>query len=400
MTFPKRQPVAGPLALYQQKIASGALRPDPDQEQAIRRLQRLHDELAAAAPASVKNHGGFWSGLLGRRSEARPEPVRGVYLQGSVGRGKSMLMDLFVASSPEPRTRRVHFHAFMLEVQRRLHRLREKGGGEDPVGRLADDIAGETRLLCFDEFHVVNIADAMILGRLFTGLFDAGVTMVATSNWLPERLYWEGLNRERFLPFIELLQTKVDVLTLDGPVDYRVERLRDLNTWFCPLDAAAADAVERLFLTLTDGQPGTPVEIPVGSRTLKVARAEGPIALFDFPDLCARPLGAADYLAIGEHFRVVFLTGVPILAPARRNEARRFMTLVDALYESRRMLVVSAAGQPDALYPVGEGVFEFQRTVSRLMEMQSSAWLENVRAAAGAPLRRDFAPFALTSDLS
>ncbi|WP_027136172.1 cell division protein ZapE [Geminicoccus roseus] len=388
--------MTGPLALYREKIATGALKADPDQERAAQRLQRLHDDLTAAPDDG--GQGGFWSGLFKRKAAANGRQVRGVYLQGAVGRGKSMLMDLFVASSPEPKTRRVHFHAFMLEVQRRLHELRQDGGSEDPVGQFARTVASETRLLCFDEFHVVNIADAMILGRLFTGLFDAGVVIVATSNWPPERLYWNGLNRDRFLPFIDLLQSKVDVVSLDGPVDYRVERLRDLNTWFSPLGEAAGKEIERLFLALSDGSPGSPVDVPVGSRTLKVARADGPIALFDFPELCARPLGAADYLAIGSHFRVVFLTNVPILAPARRNEARRFMTLVDVLYESRRMLVVSADGRPDQLYPVGEGAFEFQRTVSRLMEMQSTAWLEMVRSASGD--LPDFAPFALTSDLN
>ncbi len=390
--------LTGPLALYREKLADGGLKPDPDQERAVQRLQRLHDELAAR-PSQDGNGSGFWSGLFGRKASPAP-PVKGLYLWGSVGRGKSMLMDRFVAATPEPKTRRVHFHAFMLEVQRRLHELRQAGAEGDPVGRVADAIAAETRLLCFDEFHVVNIADAMILGRLFTGLFDAGVTVVATSNWPPDRLYWDGLNRERFLPFIALLKQKVDVLSLNGPVDYRVERLRDLATWFSPLDEAAAEAAERLFLALTDGQPGSPVELSVGTRSLRVARAEGPVAFFDFPELCDRPLGAADYLAIAERFRVVFLTGVPVLAPARRNEARRFMTLVDVLYENRRLLVVTAAGRPDELYPVGEGAFEFQRTVSRLLEMQSSAWLEAADAAGGELLRRDFAPFALTSDLN
>lgn len=397
--------MTGPLARYREKIAAGALTPDADQEKAAKRLQALHDDLAQTPAQDMSGKAGFWGGWFGRKSAPRWPPVRGIYLQGSVGRGKSMLMDLFVASSPEPRTRRVHFHAFMLEVQQRLHELRQQdggqpGGGADPVGHLGDAIAAETRLLCFDEFHVVNIADAMILGRLFTALFDAGVTVVATSNWPPDRLYWNGLNRERFLPFIELLQAKVDVLTLDGPVDYRVARLQDLDIWFSPLGEAADRAIDRLFLALTDGVAGEPLEIPVGSRTLRVARAEGPIALFDFPDLCARPLGAADYLAIGERFRVVFLTNLPILAPAHRNEARRFMTLVDALYEAKAMMVVSAAGRPDELYPVGEGAFEFQRTVSRLMEMQSSDWLETVRSASGTSPRPSFVPFALTSDLT
>jgi cell division protein ZapE len=392
--------VTGPLSLYRQRIASGAIKPDPEQEKVVLALQRLHDRLTAAALHKPQSPGGLW-GLFSRRSEAPQPAPRGLYLHGSVGRGKSMLMDLFVETSPEPKTRRVHFHAFMLEVQQRLHALRqERGGEEDPLGRLAQAIAAETRLLCFDEFHVVNIADAMILGRLFSGLFDHGVTAIATSNWAPDRLYWNGLNRDRFLPFIELLKSRVDVVTLDGPVDYRVERLRDARTWFAPIDQAATEAAEKLFRALTDGAQGAPTELPVGSRTLVVPRADGPIAWFDFPELCARALGAADYLAIGTRFRVVFLTRVPILAPGRRNEARRFMTLVDALYECRRVLVVTAEGSPADLYSVGEGAFEFQRTVSRLMEMQSSEWLAVARQASGDDTPTSFAPFALTSDLS
>ena len=388
-----------PRSLYQSKVASGALRPDADQAHAIERLQNLHERLRAEKAAPSEGHHASWFGrLLGNHQPDRRASAPGIYLQGSVGRGKSVVMDLFAAASAGPNTRRVHFHAFMLEVQKRLHELRQRGV-DDAIGTLARDIAAQTELLCFDEFHVVDIGDAMILGRLFTGLFDAGVTVVATSNWLPERLYWNGLNRERFLPFIELLTSKVELVTLDGQVDYRIERMRDLHTWFSPLDEAAAAAVARLFSQLADGNPGEPMEISVGSRSLKVPRAHGPVAAFDFPELCARALGAADYLAIGERFRVVFLTDVPLLSPARRNEMRRFMTLIDALYECRRMLVVSAAGQPDQLYPSGEGAFEFQRTVSRLMEMQSSGWLDQVRASSGQDMPMGFAPFALTSDL-
>lgn len=394
----------GPLALYQRQLAQGRLRPDPDQERAVQALQDLFQRLRAEPPTPPPSSGGLF-GLFRRRQDTPAAPaIRGLYLWGSVGRGKSMLMDLFVESRPVPQTRRVHFHAFMLEIQARLHGMRQSddrraGGGTDPVGALAAQVAAETRLLCFDEFHVVNIADAMILGRLFAGLFDAGVTVVATSNWPPDRLYWNGLNRERVLPFIELLKSRVDIIALDGPTDYRVARLRDLKTWFAPLGPEADAAVDRLFLALTDGRPGEPTELQVGSRTLPVPRADGPVAAFDFADLCARPLGAADYLAIGDRFRVVFLLGVPLLSTERRNEARRFMTLIDALYERRLVVIVTAEGQPDQLYPVGEGAFEFQRTVSRLMEMQSSAWLEASRAAqSDEPV--SFAPFALTSDLT
>ena len=387
-----------PLQHYRALIQRGELRLDLEQEAAADRLDRLARALEATTSAPVGNGGGLLARLgLGRTP---PPPPRGVYLHGGVGRGKSMLMDLFAAAVQEVSLRRVHFHAFMLEVQRRLHRLRDAGERADPLQILAAELAGEHRVLCFDEFHVVNIADAMILGRLFEGLFARGTVMVATSNWPPDRLYENGLNRDRFLPFIDLLKARLDIVALDGPTDYRLARLRDLAVYHHPLGPAAEAALDAAFAAITEGATPTAVELAVGTRVLRVPRAAAGAARFDFADLCNRPLGAADYLALAAQFHSLFLDGVPVLAPNRRNEARRFMTLVDALYECRMMLFVSAEAPADELYPAGDGTFEFQRTVSRLLEMQSRTWLAACRQRRPEELPRSFAPFALTSDLS
>jgi cell division protein ZapE len=388
-----------PLERYRSLIHGGELRLDPLQEAAATRLDRLARELeAAAAPASA-NGGGFLARLGFGRDQASTAAPRGVYLHGGVGRGKSMLMDLFAAEVRGVALRRVHFHEFMLEVQRRLHALRQAGPAEDPLKTLAADIAMEQRLLCFDEFHVVNIADAMILGRLFESLFERGLVVVATSNWPPDRLYENGLNRDRFVPFIALLKTKVDVVALDGPADYRLERLRDLPVYHYPLGDEADAALNTAFAAFADGAAAAPFDLPVGTRTLRVPTAAAGIARFAFADLCNRPLGAADYLALTERFHTLFLDGVPILAPNRRNEARRFMTLIDALYERRMMLFLSAEAPAEQLYPTGDGAFEFQRTASRLLEMQSRDWLEACRQRRPEELPKTFAPYALTSDL-
>ena len=317
---------------------------------------------------------------------------------GGVGRGKSMLMDLFFDDVQVPKKRRAHFHEFMLDVQRRLHALREAGGGADPLRTLAGDLAGESPLLCFDEFHIVNIADAMILGRLFEGLFEAGVVVVATSNWPPDRLYENGLNRDRFTPFIDLLKSRVEIVPLDGPTDYRLGRLAGLPVFFAPLGEASDAAIERVFKALHGSRPEAPEAIAVGGRTLHAPRAAGPVALFAFKDLCERPLGAADYLALTDRFDALVLKGVPRLTPDLRNEARRFMTLVDACYERRLLLFLSADAPPEDLYATGEGAFEFQRTVSRLEEMQSEDYRRTARERRQVALP-DFEPYALTSDL-
>ena len=377
------------------RIAKGALRADPLQRAAALRLERLADELARL-PQHRAARAGLMGRLLGAR-EAPPPAPRGVYLHGDVGRGKSMLMDLFFAAAPVPAKRRVHFHAFMLEVQARLHALRQTGGRQDPLQTVAGEIAGEVRLLCFDEFHVTDIADAMILGRLFEGLFERGVVVVATSNWPPRRLYEDGLNRDRFLPFIDLLLRSVDVVALEGPVDYRLQRLREAPVYHTPLGPESSARLGAIFRILTDGAERLPEQVAVGSRTLEVPKAAAGVAWLGFIELCGQALGAADYLALARQYHTLILDGVPVLWPGKRSEARRFMTLIDALYERRMMLFVAAEVPPEALYPSGEGAFEFQRTVSRLMEMQSRDWLEQCRERPAEAV--PFVPFALTSDL-
>jgi cell division protein ZapE len=396
-SIPAPPGASGPLAAYRARIGAGTLQADPAQEPALLRLQALHGALAAPVPAAARN------GLLARIGLGREQPPpapRGVYLYGGVGRGKSMLMDLFFAGAPIEAKRRVHFHAFMLEIHARLHERRHRHPRErEPLRRLAAQIATDTRVLCFDELVVANIADAMILGRLFQALLDAGVVVVATSNFPPGRLYEDGLQRDLFLPFIALLEERLDVIALDGASDHRLARLAGRPHYFTPLGEESAARLEELFLLLTDGAAGEEERLAVGSRTLAVPRAARGVAFFAFEDLCARALGAADYLALTSRYHTLFLSGVPRLGPDRRNEARRFMTLVDALWEARRNLVLSAEVTPEALHPAGEGAFEFQRTASRLQGMQSASYVEEAQARAGMPPEAGFQPFALTTDL-
>ncbi|HMB78217.1 MAG TPA: cell division protein ZapE, partial [Kiloniellaceae bacterium] len=313
----------------------------------------------------------------------RADPPQGLYIFGGVGTGKSMLMDIFFESAPVEKKRRVHFHAFMLEVQERLHAWRQKSRGEksDPLPVLAADLAEETWLLCFDEFHVVNIADAMILGRLFEALFACGVVVVATSNWPPERLYEGGLQREHFEPFIALLKERLDVLLLDGGIDYRMDRLKSIAVYHAPLGRAAAKALDRAFEQLTEGAEAAPEKVTYKGREIPVATAARGVARFSFEELCERPLGAGDYLQIADRYHSVILADVPKLNAERRNEARRFMALIDVLYEKQIHLVMSADAPPEGLYPRGDGAFEFERTVSRLQEMRSSEYLEKTKKA-------------------
>jgi len=368
---------SGPLPAYRAQRDAGLLQRDPAQQLAAEKLQALWHALRDYRPAGG---GSGWKARLGL-ARRRDDPPQGLYLFGPVGTGKSMLMDLFFRSVALEKKRRVHFHAFMIEVHERLHRWRQgvkeggtKGEKSDPLPEIARDLAAEAWLLCFDEFHVVNIADAMILGRLFEGLFAAGSVVVATSNWPPDRLYEGGLQRERFLPFVRLVQDRMDVLQLDGGRDYRRDRLRTLPVYHAPLGPAASAALDRAFAELTDGAKPQPVALTVKGRVLAIPAARG-VARLDFEVLCARPLGAEDYLAIARAFHTVLLDGVPAMGESNRNEARRFMLLVDALYESRTRLVVAAAAPPDRLYPAGDGAEEFKRTASRLMEMRSAEYL-------------------------
>ena len=355
------------LAAYDALVAAGELRPDPEQAAAAVRLDALATELEATPKRTV-----FWR-LAGRK----PEAPRGVYLWGGVGRGKSMLMDLFFATLSITRKRRVHFSEFMIEVHARLAEERRKELG-DPIPPVAARLAEEARCLAFDEMMVTNSPDAMILSRLFTALIEAGVTVVTTSNRPPGDLYKEGLNREHFLPFITLVQDRLDVMALNGPVDYRRDRLGAQDTWLVPNGAEATRELSAAFFRLTDHEVTEPIpseDLAVQGRILHVPKALKGVAVFSFKKLCGQARGAADYLAIARRFHTVILVGIPVLTPDSRNEAARFVALIDALYERKVKLLAAADAQPDALYPSGDGSFEFQRTVSRLEEMRSEAYL-------------------------
>ncbi len=361
---------------YRALIDEQRLAYDPAQAGLIARLDALSATLegyrAEAKPRAL-------SRLFG----AKPaEPPRGLYVHGSVGRGKTMLMDLFFAEVEVQKKRRAHFHAFMADVHARLHEWRQarKGGavtGEDPIAPVAADLAREASLLCFDEFAVRDIADAMILGRLFTALFAAGVVMVATSNVAPNDLYKDGLNRALFLPFVALLRDRCEVAELDARTDYRLEKLVRAPVYYTPPSPEADAALDAAFLALAGVAKGTPTEIELLGRLLEVPQAANGVARFGFDGLCRRPLGSTDYLEIAERFHTVFVDRIPVLGPAERNEAKRFIILVDALYDMRVKLVASAAAEPEALFTGAEGAeaFEFARTASRLFEMRSADYL-------------------------
>jgi cell division protein ZapE len=377
---PDAEAPAGPIPRYRALRAAGKLQPDPVQELACEKLQSLHHALAGYRPASGRSGWRERFGL-GRR---RGESPQGLYIYGDVGRGKSLLMDLFFAGAPVAAKRRVHFHAFMLEVHARIHAWRQQAeNGGDPIAPLAEAIAEESWLLCFDEFHVANVADAMILGRLFTALFDAGVVVVTTSNAAPQELYLGGLQRERFLPFIDLLLQRLDVLHLAAAKDYRLARMQGMQVLHTPLGPVARDALDAAFAGLTEGAEVAAETLSLQGRTLTVPRAARGVARFDFDALCGQPLGAADYLALAAQFHTLVLDDVPLLTPQRRNETKRLITLVDALYEHRTNLIMSAAAAADELCVAGRHAAEFRRTASRLIEMQAADYIAQPHVSGG-----------------
>jgi len=364
--------MTGLIDRYEVLIASGELRSDPEQAAAAERLERLQRELETA-------HSG--GGLMGRLFGKKRETPRGLYIWGGVGRGKSMLMDLFHDSLKIAEKRRVHFHAFMIEVHDLLREERKKEAG-DPIPPVAATLARNLKCLAFDEMVVNNSADAMIMSRLFTALMTSeGVTIVTTSNRAPSELYKDGLNREHFLPFIGLIERELDVLTLNGPVDYRLQRLGEIDAWHTPLGPTATAQVREAFYRLTDYSPEDQDHVPSGEldlgggRRLFVPKALKGVAVFSFKRLCGEARGAADYLAVSRTYHTVVLVGIPRMGPENRNEAARFVTLIDALYEHKVKLFATADAEPEDLYEAGDGRFEFDRTISRLTEMQSADYM-------------------------
>ena len=359
---------------YAALVAAGELKADPDQQAAVAAIDRFAGRL------------GKGDGLI-KRMIGRAKPPGGLYLWGGVGRGKSMLMDLaYNQIAVEPK-RRTHFHAFMIEVHERLRAARASEKG-DPVMAVAEDIAGEVKLLAFDEMMVTNPADAMIMSRLFTALLDAGMAVITTSNRPPSDLYKDGLNRELFLPFIRLIESRLRVLSLNGPTDYRLDRMQGLDTWLVPNGPKATAALSNAFFRMTDYPVEDRANVPSeeldvgGGRTIHVPKCLKGVAVFSFRKLCGEARGAADYLAIARRFHTVILVGIPLMSRALRNEASRFVTLVDQLYEHRVKLLAAADAEPADLYPEGDGSFEFARTVSRLEEMQSADYLAEGHGAA------------------
>lgn len=347
-----------PSEALAREVAAGRLQPDAGQARAAERLSRLCEEVARWK--------GGQSGLL---RKARPTP-RGVYLWGGVGTGKSLMMDLFFQSAPIPAKRRVHFHQFLQEIQKRVTAERARRDS-DPLPRVGAAIARETRLLCFDELQVTDVGDAMILGRLFQALFESGVLMVATSNRPPADLYKNGLNRQLFLPFIALIESRMEVMRLDEGKDYRLDALETAPGYFTPLGPETDAAMDRCFARLTGGAHAAAGELQVGGRRLEVPLQAAGVARFPFEALCARPLGPADYHAVATGFETVMIDRVPVMTPDRRDQAKRFATLIDELYEAKTRLAVSAAAEPSGLYPEGDYAFEFERTASRLVEMRA-----------------------------
>ncbi len=374
------RPTEGPLPNYRALVAGGALAPDTAQECAAEKMQDLWRRLRGYDPKpGTAETPGLLSRLFGRAKpvEEAPEGTpQGLYLVGEVGRGKSMLMDLFFACAEVPRKRREHFHQFMQTCHRRIHAWKTANPkGEDPIQPLADSIVAEAALLCFDEFQVHDITDAMILGRLFEALFARGVVVVATSNTAPDDLFKGKPGRDAFLPFIALIKKRIEVLHLDAARDYRRERIRGMPTWHVPPDGRAERALDAAFLELTGEPSAPPAHLAVLGRQVEIPQSARGVARADFEALCGNHLGPADFLALATHYHTLVLDAVPRLGPENFDKARRFITLVDTLYEHRCKLVASAEASPDTLYERGENAAMFNRTASRLLEMQSQDYL-------------------------
>jgi cell division protein ZapE len=363
---------------YAARVAAAKIERDDAQLAVVERLAQLEKRLAEHRLARK-------SSSLGWLFAARPkekDPIKGLYIYGEVGRGKTMLMDLFFEASPVVRKRRVHFHEFMADVHERIYALRQQaktegGNSEDPIRLAAAAIAQETWLLCFDEFHVTDIADAMILGRLFKRLFELGVVVVATSNVPPDALYKDGLNRALFLPFIALIEEHMEVVRLAARTDFRLEKLAGTPVWYVPADRAAELALDEAWRRLTGGHVAAECDLMVKGRTIRVPRAFDGVARFSFHDLCEQPLAGADYLKIAHEFHTVLLDRIPVMNYDRRNEAKRFIILIDTFYDNAVKLLASAAAEPDDLYGAADGfeASEFKRTASRLIEMRSQTYL-------------------------
>jgi cell division protein ZapE len=369
---------------YAAAVAAGRVERDPAQLAVVERLARLEDEIVEHRLARKSSSLGW---LFAGRSN-KPALLKGLYIYGEVGRGKTMLMDLFYEASPVKRRRRAHFHEFMIDVHERVHALRQKmkageHADQDPIELVARDLASEAWLLCFDEFHVTDIADAMILVRLFTQMFARGVVVVATSNVAPADLYKDGLNRALFVPFIHMLEERMDIVRLASRTDFRLEKLAGLPVWHVPPDAAADAALDDAWRRLARDHDGGAQELPIKGRSIHVPRAAMGVARFSFHDLCEEPLAAADYLRIAHEYHTIILDHIPVMSFDNRNAAKRFIILIDTLYDTNVKLIASAAAEPDALYHADEGyeALEFQRTASRLIEMRSQDYLARPHGA-------------------
>jgi cell division protein ZapE len=372
-------------AQYDAGVAAGSVERDDAQLAVVAKMAQLETRIAQARLARKSSALGW---LFAGRERDLP-PIKGLYIYGDVGRGKTMLMDFFYEASPVARKRRAHFHEFMLDVHQRVHAIRQKmkageHPGQDPIHLVAEELAEQAWLLCFDEFHVTDIADAMILGRLFTQLFERGIVMVATSNVRPDDLYKDGLNRALFVPFIAMLERHMDIVRLDARADFRLEKLAGAPTWYVPADAAADHALDDAWRKLAGDDAGAAQELALQGRSVHVPRAAMGVARFSFHDLCEQPLAAVDYLRIAREYHTIILDRVPAMTYDNRNAAKRFIILIDTLYDMNVKLIASAAAEPDGLYLADEGyeAQEFRRTASRLIEMRSLAYLARPHGAA------------------